>query len=77
MASAALQRLNRFQASNRFYAADRDLGRALKTESVLQYMSEPQLRAKVRRGRLSPAARTTNPSPLSRTPAAAWPSSAT
>ena len=49
-ASAALQRLNRFQASNRFYAANRELGRALKTEFVLQYMSEPKLRAKVRRG---------------------------
>ena len=35
-ASAALQRLNRFQASNRFYAANRELGRALKTEFVLQ-----------------------------------------
>ena len=31
-ASAALQRLNRFQASNRFYAANRELGRALRTE---------------------------------------------
>ena len=51
-ASAALQRLNRFQASNRFYAAKRELGRALKTEFVLQYMSEPKLRAKVRRGLL-------------------------
>ena len=51
-ASAALQRLNRFQASNRFYAANRELGRALKTEFVLQYMSEPQLRATVRRGLL-------------------------
>ena len=29
-ASAALQRLDRFQASNRFYAANRELGRALK-----------------------------------------------
>ena len=29
------QRLNRFQASNRFYAANRELGRALKTEFVL------------------------------------------
>ena len=29
-----------------------ELGRALKTEFVLQYMSEPQLRAKVRRGLL-------------------------
>ena len=51
-ASASLQRLNRFQASNRFYAANRELGRALKTEFVLQYMSEPKLRAKVRRGLL-------------------------
>ena len=51
-ASAALQRLNRFQASNRFYAANRELGRALKTEFVLQYMSEPQLRANARRGLL-------------------------
>ena len=51
-ASAALQRLNRFQASNHFYAANRELGRALKTEFVLQYMSEPQQRAKVRRGLL-------------------------
>ena len=41
-ASAALQRLNRFPASNRFYAANRELGRALKTEFVLQYMSEPK-----------------------------------
>ena len=49
-ASAALQRLNRFQASNRFYAANRELGRVFKTEFVLQYMAEPQLRAKVRRG---------------------------
>ena len=51
-AAAALQRLNRFQASNRFYAANRELGRALKTEFLLQYMSEPQLRARVRRGLL-------------------------
>ena len=39
-ASAALQRLNRFQASNRFYAANRELGRIFKTEFVLQYMAE-------------------------------------
>ena len=44
--------MDRFQASNRFYAANRELGRVLKTEFVLQYMSEPQLRAKVRRGLL-------------------------
>ena len=51
-ASAALQRLNRFRASNRFYGANRELGRALKTEFVLQYMSEPTLRTRVRRGLL-------------------------
>ena len=51
-ASAALQRLNRFQASNRCSAANRELGRALKTEFVLQDMSEPHLRATVRRGLL-------------------------
>ena len=51
-ASAVLQRLNRFQASNNFDAANRKLGRALKTEFVLQYMSEQQLRAKIRRGLL-------------------------
>ena len=45
-ASAALQRLNRF------YAGNRELGRALKAEFVLQYMSEPQLHAKVRGGLL-------------------------
>ena len=31
---------------------NRELGRILKTEFLLQYMSEPQLRAKVRRGLL-------------------------
>ena len=36
----------------RLDAANRELGRALKTEFVLQYMSEPKLRAKVRRGLL-------------------------
>ena len=51
-AFAALQRLNRFQATNRFYAANRELGRLLKTEFLLQYRSEPQLRARVRRGLL-------------------------
>ena len=51
-ACAALQRLNRFQASNRFYAANRELGRTLKTQFLLHYMAEPQRRAKVRRGLL-------------------------
>jgi len=43
-ASAALQRLNCF------YAANRELGRVFKTELVLQYMAEPQLCVKGRRG---------------------------
>ena len=51
-AGAALQRLNRFQASNRFYAANRELGRTVKTELLLHYMAEPQRRDKVRRGLL-------------------------
>ena len=51
-ASAALQRLNRFKATNRFYAANREMGRLLKTEFLLQYMSEPKLRARIRKGLL-------------------------
>ena len=51
-ASAALQGLNRFHASNRLHAANRELGRVLKTEFLLHCMSEPQLRARVRRGLL-------------------------
>ncbi len=49
-ASAALQRTNRFRPSNRFYAAIRELGHALNTEFVLQYVSDPQLRPRVRQG---------------------------
>ncbi len=41
-----------FKSTNRFYAANRELGRLLKTEFLLQYMSEPQLRAKIRKGLL-------------------------
>ena len=44
--SAALQRLNRFRASSRFYAANREPGRALKTGCRLQYRSEPKLPAR-------------------------------
>lgn len=51
-ASSALQRLNRFKSTNRFYAANRELGRLLKTEFLLKYMSEPQLRARIRKGLL-------------------------
>ena len=51
-ASAAFQRLNRFPNSNRFHAANRELGRVLKSEVLLKYMSEPELRISVRRGLL-------------------------
>ena len=51
-ASAALQRLDRFPNSNRFHAANRELGRVLKTEFLLKYMLEPELRIRVRRGLL-------------------------
>ena len=51
-ASVALRRLAGFRAKNGFYRANRDLGRILKTEFILQYMSEPALRTRIRRGLL-------------------------
>lgn len=51
-ASIALRRLAGFSARNRFYRANRDLGRILKTEFILDYMSEPELRTRIRRGLL-------------------------
>ena len=51
-ASVALKRLVGFSAKNRFYRANRDLGRILKTEFILQYLSEPELRRRIRRGLL-------------------------
>ena len=51
-ASVVLKRLVSFNAKNRFYRANRDLGRILKTEFILQYTSEPALRGRVRRGLL-------------------------
>ena len=41
-----------FSAQNRFYRANRDLGRIFKTEFILQYLSEPELRRRIRRGLL-------------------------
>ncbi len=38
-ASVALKRLVGFSAKNRFYRANRDLGRIFKTEFILQYLS--------------------------------------
>ncbi|HMB05887.1 MAG TPA: Tn3 family transposase [Isosphaeraceae bacterium] len=51
-ASVALKRLVACTAKNRFYRANRDLGRIFKTEFLLGYLSEPQLRARIRRGLL-------------------------
>ena len=52
-ASVALQRLVACPAKNRFYRANRDLGRVFKTEFLLSYLSEPQLRSRIRRGLLN------------------------
>jgi TnpA family transposase len=51
-ASVALKRLVGCTAKNRFYRANRDLGRLIKTEFLLGYLSEPQLRSRIRRGLL-------------------------
>ena len=46
-ASVALKRLAGGAAKNRFYRANRDLGRVFKTEFFLSYLSEPQLRSRM------------------------------
>lgn len=51
-ASVALRRLAGFSAKNRFYRANRGLGPILKTEFILDYMSEPEPRTRIRRGLL-------------------------
>ena len=51
-ASVALKRLASCTAKNRFYRANRDLGRVFKTEFLLSYLSEPPLRSRIRRGLL-------------------------
>ena len=51
-ASVALKRLAGYSPKNRFYRANRDLGRLFKTEFILNYMTQPQLRARIRRGLL-------------------------
>lgn len=49
-ASVVLKRMVSASPSNELYRATRELGRVLKTEFILQYMSEPALRRRVRRG---------------------------
>ena len=51
-ANVALRRLNAMSARNLFYRANRELGRVLKTEFILQYMAQPLLRRRIRRGLL-------------------------
>jgi len=51
-ASVALKRLVTFNGKNHFYRANRELGRIFKTESILNYMSDPMLRKKRRKGLL-------------------------
>ena len=51
-ASTALKRLVAYSGKNHFYRANRELGRVLKTEHILRYMSDPLLRQRTRRGLL-------------------------
>jgi TnpA family transposase len=51
-ASTALKRLASYNGKNHFYRANRELGRVLKTEYILHFMSDPPTRQRVRRGLL-------------------------
>ena len=51
-ASVALRRLVSYGPRNRFYRAVRDLGRVFKTEFILDYLANPALRRRTRRGLL-------------------------
>lgn len=51
-ASVVLKRLVGYTGKNKIYRASRDLGRIFKTEFILDYMSTPDLRTRVRRGLL-------------------------
>jgi len=51
-ASVALKRLVAFSTKNRFYRANRELGHIFKTEFILQYLPEPGLPGRIRRGLL-------------------------
>ena len=50
--STALKRLAGFDDKNHFYCANREFGRVLKTENILEYMADPLLRQNRRRGLL-------------------------
>ena len=51
-ASTALRRLNGFTGKNHFYRANRELGRIVRTEYTLDFMSDPDMRRRNRRGLL-------------------------
>lgn len=51
-ASTALKRLAGFSDQNHFYRANREFGRIIKTENILEYMTDPVLRQNRRRGLL-------------------------
>ena len=48
----ALKRLAGYSGKNHFYRANRELGRVFKTEFILQFMSDPLMRGRIRRGLL-------------------------
>lgn len=51
-ASVALKRLVSLSKKNHFYRANRELGRIFKTEFILEYLSKPSMRHRIRQGLL-------------------------
>ena len=51
-ASIALKRLVSYSRKNHFHRANQDFGRIIKTEFLLDYLSQPPLRKRIRRGLL-------------------------
>ncbi len=51
-ASVALKRLVAYSKKNQFYRANQDFGRIFKTEFILDYLTQPLLRQRIRRGLL-------------------------
>ena len=51
-ASTALRRLNGFTGKNHFFRANRELGRLIRTEHTLNFLSDPDMRRRTRRGLL-------------------------
>ena len=51
-ASTALKRVNGCSGKNHFYRANRELGRVIRTEYTLDFMSDPDMRKRNRRGLL-------------------------